>query len=184
MTLVAGEFRPAKRPLAEIFRSATGSKLEATVELTCNAYCSFNLQLTAAIARKEVFKAISADTLVRERTIPLQKSFIVYKMKFLELSALFSLSTLVLSIKAFRMTNPCTVITRSAADSSLYASRNQPDLSRAASFIVGSTLPFLFSFSQDEKINPNQLNLHVGQQHATADSTGKVYRMWHSEITL
>ena len=66
---------------------------------------------------------------------------------------------------------------RLTAASSLHASRNEPDFSRAASFIVGTTLPFLFSLGQDE------LNLQLGQQHATADSTGKVYWLLHSEAS-
>ena len=100
-------------------------------------------------------------------------------MKLLELSTLFYLSTLSLTVKSFSLTHPSRTTIQSSTDSSLCASRNQPDLTRAASFIVGSTIPFLFSLGQDE-MKSNQLNLQFGQQHAAADSTGKVHRLWHS----
>ena len=101
-------------------------------------------------------------------------------MKLSELAALCSLSTLILSVKSFSLNKPSAAIIRLSAASSLHASRNEPDFSRAASFIVGTTLPFLFSLGQDE-MNLNHLSLQLGQQHATADSTGKVYWLLHSE---
>ena len=105
-------------------------------------------------------------------------------MKLSELAALCSLSTLILSVKSFSLNKPSAAIIRLSAASSLHASRNEPDFSRAASFMVGTTHPFLFSLGQDE-MNLNHLNLQLGQQHATADSTRQSLRFqrFRSEVS-
>ena len=144
--------------------------------------CETLLANVSSTCLKKFAEVIRYSAPTKGCIIVLQKSLNYHKMKLSELAALCSLSTLILTVKSFSLNKPSGAIMRLNVASSLHASRNEPDFSRAASFIVGTTLPFLFSLGQDE-MNPNQLNLQLGQQHATADSTGKVYWLLHSEAS-